>query len=621
VAFAMHWDWAAVCGSNDSLIIWEHGDFSPCFEALAIVCTTHALLAIISAFHFGRHQHLRIRGTIPPQYSLHLRHVVCSLLFLCPLLVFILVYLYEKVHPSPVQIITWCVQACSWMMHSAFVWRLRRLFHIHIRGPTSTVISYLLAAATDILHMRSAILQIEHSTSIFTRVEQVFAFIKCFLHLLYILSLIPHKRPSFSSGLANSANVNSREEESQNLLDEQQGASYGNIGPGVDRASWLSCLLFWWVSPLMQRGYRGGLESPSDLFMLPKNLKTDLIDEKMRIMMGAKDSFSMPDEVLDYANSVDIGHRNADVPAVAFAGQEKLCLISCLNKAFGWHYYPLGLLKFFSDALGFCGPLLLNLLVTYMEKPEEPTKDGLIYAAILFSTTLISALLSSHFNYQISVVGLRIRAAILSSVYRKALAASSVSMSTFSSGEIVNFMSSDIDRMVNFCPSFHQFWSLPVQVGVALYLLHQQLGLAFLAGLAVTVLLIPFNRCIAIKIGQLSERMMRQKDARVKVNVIFPITFSGLYSHCSLSHQVMNEVLSGIRVIKFFAWEETFARRVLGLREAELGSLKGRKYLDALCVYFWATTPVLISVLSFMTYALLGHHLTAAKVNSEQSSI
>ena len=51
------------------------------------------------------------------------------------------------------------------------------------------------------------------------------------------------------------------------------------------------------------------------------------------------------------------------------------------------------------------------------------------------------------------------------------------------------------------------------------------------------------------------------------------------------------------------------------LRSAELRSLKGRKYLDALCVYFWATTPVLISILVFATYkVVLKKELTAAKV-------
>ena len=55
-------------------------------------------------------------------------------------------------------------------------------------------------------------------------------------------------------------------------------------------------------------------------------------------------------------------------------------------------------------------------------------------------------------------------------------------------------------------------------------------------------------------------------------------------------------------------------------RLAELKSLKGRKYLDALCVYFWATTPVIISILTFTTYAALGNNLTAAKVTTSLST-
>ena len=77
----------------------------------------------------------------------------------------------------------------------------------------------------------------------------------------------------------------------------------------------------------------------------------------------------------------------------------------------------------------------------------------------------------------------------------------------------------------------------------------------------------------------------------------------------------MNEILFGIRVVKFYAWENHFESKVNELRDAELKSLKGRKYLDAMCVYFWATTPVLISILTFTTYSLMGNQLTAAKVN------
>ena len=77
---------------------------------------------------------------------------------------------------------------------------------------------------------------------------------------------------------------------------------------------------------------------------------------------------------------------------------------------------------------------------------------------------------------------------------------------------------------------------------------------------------------------------------------------------------MMSEILQGMRVVKLYAWEAHFTERINAIRVLELRSLKGRKYLDALCVYFWATTPVLISILTFTTYALMGNQLTAAKV-------
>jgi ATP-binding cassette subfamily C (CFTR/MRP) protein 10 len=92
-------------------------------------------------------------------------------------------------------------------------------------------------------------------------------------------------------------------------------------------------------------------------------------------------------------------------------------------------------------------------------------------------------------------------------------------------------MSTDTDRIINFCPSFHAFWSLPLQVilvfylskrrwfylisisrqicqvGVTLYLLYSQIGLAFLAGLSFAVMLIPINRWIAVKVGKSSAEL------------------------------------------------------------------------------------------------------------------
>ena len=42
--------------------------------------------------------------------------------------------------------------------------------------------------------------------------------------------------------------------------------------------------------------------------------------------------------------------------------------------------------------------------------------------------------------------------------------------------QVVNFMSTDTDRIVNFGISFHMFWSLPFQIVVALVLLYLQVS-------------------------------------------------------------------------------------------------------------------------------------------------
>lgn len=42
--------------------------------------------------------------------------------------------------------------------------------------------------------------------------------------------------------------------------------------------------------------------------------------------------------------------------------------------------------------------------------------------------------------------------------------------------------------------------------------------------------------------------------------------------------------------------------------------LKRKKLLDAVCVYWWAVTPVVISFLTFGTFVLLGNKLTASNV-------
>jgi ATP-binding cassette subfamily C (CFTR/MRP) protein 10 len=79
----------------------------------------------------------------------------------------------------------------------------------------------------------------------------------------------------------------------------------------------------------------------------------------------------------------------------------------------------------------------------------------------------------------------------LGSGNEQTVSVSTAERSCFSSGEIQTLMSVDGDRVVNLCASVHELWSLPLQMAVALGLLYMQVKFAFLAGLAVIILLIP----------------------------------------------------------------------------------------------------------------------------------
>lgn len=132
---------------------------------------------------------------------------------------------------------------------------------------------------------------------------------------------------------------------------------------------------------------------------------------------------------------------------------------------------------------------------------------------------------------------------------------------------------------------------LRLQLFTTLYLLYTQLGAAFLAGLIFGIVLIPINRLIAQRIGQYSCGLMTAKDLRLAVT---------------------SETMSGAKQIKMHAWEDIFIEKIRNCRKEEVNFLKKRKYLDALCVYFWATTPVLMSFLTFGVSVLMGNPLIAA---------
>lgn len=516
--------WERICRPHRNTSFWAGQDFGFCFEELAVIFPPHLLLLAVSVYHLASARRVGVNSSTYHLPALLKLRLLCAV---CLTLTAVAAPLFTKTLSgfslSAVDIVTSAVVAICWIIHSFYIWKLKYLVWGTYRGPLLNILSYILTFIAACFLLHTAILYWIHRLGGFNKYFCVCTFVNFGLHCVYVLSLLPNTQRGINVQLlSHSLNINTEEEP----LSNSSRTSYGAVRQdrcllvGEDNKSWLSRITFNWVNPLMVKGAKQDISTVDDLFKLPTRLNTNRIENKFSLSIDSKTNSVISEQNEDSLrrNSFE---KNSIIPEAKIKSQStKRSLLKALNSTFGWEYYSLGILKLMADLAGFAGPLLLNLLVSYVENKNEPEVHGVYYAIGLLVSTFVGSLCSTQFDYNMQVVGLKIRCSVITTVYKKALRVSSVSSSKFSTGEIVNFMSTDTDRVVNFCPSFHAFWSLPFQVGVSLYLLHSQVGLAFLAGLGFAILLIPVNKWLASKIGQLSTEMMHQKDARVKVSGI-----------------------------------------------------------------------------------------------------
>ncbi|XP_070518623.1 ATP-binding cassette sub-family C member 10 isoform X2 [Cardiocondyla obscurior] len=488
---------------------------------------------------------------------------------------------------KPVDYLVAGTEGLAWVMHLFFILSLKRGRNPNPRGPISIRALIFLLIVVSALLLRSHINN-KAKDDVLPNLSLGFSITVVILLILYAITLIPgpsrseRTRASFQNAAVGerSALLSST---SYIQFPEEQDPNY--LGIAMEDTTIISKLLFHWVTPLMEKGVKGLLINSDDLFDLPEQINTNVISHKIDQCLH-----DMPITVSNGTENNSEIPLSTDVKVVT----KKITLFYLLHQCFGWEFYAVGILKFIADCSSFVQPILLNKLIGFIEDKREPILHGYLYASLIILSAIIGALCNTHFTFNMSVVGLKFRSAIITLVYRKTLHSSNIDLNyNFNFGEIVNFMSTDSDRLVNSCPSFHTFWSIPLQLFVTLYLLHNQIGVSFLAGIAFSIILIPINKVIANKIGKLSTKLMEYKDQRVRL---------------------MGEILRGITTIKVNVWEEHFLRNIFRIRENEIKYLRGRKYLDALCVYFWATTPVIIAVLTFATYVLLGNELDAKTV-------
>ncbi|KAG2290989.1 hypothetical protein Bca52824_037658 [Brassica carinata] len=259
-------------------------------------------------------------------------------------------------------------------------------------------------------------------------------------------------------------------------------------------------------------------------------------------------------------------------------------LLRALNNSLGGRFWWGGFWKIGNDCSQFVGPLLLNELLKSMQL-NEPAWIGYIYAISIFVGVMFGVLCEAQYFQNVMRVGYRLRSALIAAVFRKSLRLTNEGRKKFQTGKITNLMTTDAEslQVMHLCA---------ISYIVALVLLYQQLGVASLIGALFLVLMFPIQTVIISKTQKLTKEGLQRTDKRI-----------GL----------MNEILAAMDTVKCYAWENSFQSKVQTVRDDELSWFRKAQLLSAFNMFILNSIPVLVTVVSFGVFSLLGGDLTPAR--------
>ena len=334
-------------------------------------------------------------------------------------------------------------------------------------------------------------------------------------------------------------------------------------------ASWISRnLTYSWANPLFQAGNNHELKVSELLPVIPADMPT-----------------------------IVSATFEAHLERLVAAG-DPTPVTSAIKAQFWKPFVQAGILKFFNSSSRLMPPIFLNQLLTAIaSSSQDPTtvsaKVGWVWVFALFFSLVIGTFIENAYFKAVSRIGWQVRTAITSAVYRKSLRLSPVSRLDTPVGQIVNLMQLDATRLETVTLQLHVIWDGLFQIVSNMVLLGIYIGPSALAGLGSMILLIPLNFMAMTAMGKWRRIIAKENDTRVKIT---------------------NEVLLGIRAVKFYAWELFFEKRINDVRVKELAGLRGYALQTSVNSTLMMTAPVLVAIVTLTVYAGVGGQFTAARI-------
>uniref|UniRef100_A0A670ZSW7 ABC-type glutathione-S-conjugate transporter n=1 Tax=Pseudonaja textilis TaxID=8673 RepID=A0A670ZSW7_PSETE len=232
-----------------------------------------------------------------------------------------------------------------------------------------------------------------------------------------------------------------------------------------------------------------------------------------------------------------------------------------------------------------------RMIINFVSDPKAYLWQGYVFAVLLFLTALVQSLCLQQYFRLCFEVGMNLRTSLVAAIYKKALTVSNVTRKESTVGEMVNLMSVDAQRFMDFTVYMHQLWSSPLQIIISLVFLWTELGPSVLAGIGVLVLLFPLNAVLVTK------------SRRIQVSK-YRFSFSDTVMKGQHNWNLLKAMFHQ-GILKFFAWELSFQKQVEKIRAWELKGLLHFFHLQSFAIFIFSCAPILVSLATFAVYVMV----------------
>ncbi|EDW28514.1 GL18906 [Drosophila persimilis] len=331
-----------------------------------------------------------------------------------------------------------------------------------------------------------------------------------------------------------------------------------------ESSNFVSAACFWYTMPIFIKGRKNTLDT-TDLYRALREHKSETLGNKL--------CASWEREQLQGA-------------------KRRPNLLRALLRVFGWYFGLLGLVLFILElGLRTLQPLFLLKLISYYShgSESESIEAAYYYAGGVILCSAFNVIIMHPYMLGTMHVGLKMRVGMCSMIYRKALRLSKTALGDTTAGHVVNLMSNDVGRLDLATIFVHYLWVGPLETVFITFLMYQEIGIAAVFGVAFMLLFIPLQAYLGKKTSVLRLRTALRTDERVRM---------------------MNEIISGIQVIKMYAWELPFETMVAYARKKEINAIRHVSYIRGILLSFIIFLTRVSIFLSLVGYVLLGTFLT-----------